>query len=418
MVIVTPSGQSYALRQGNNVIGRDPGCDLRLDVERVSRRHAVIAWDGRRALIHDLNSTNGTFVNGRRLEPNRPVEFGVGDRLELGGPEGRLDTGAVSGPASALPADLGLPESPVEPAPPRMPTWLPVGVGGLVVLLGLALFLLLRPPPAAQLTPVAPPAVTPTSTAPAVVIPPATTPGVATPTLVAVLTVPPAPGAGAGAGAGAPGVQPPTGLQPPAGLPAGMNQAPPINPTTMPELVKGILQEFMPGGLPLTPALPGGTPLPGVIGTLLPPGGLPGLPGGGVAPPAAKRHGPVILKAPANGASYQGEGANLVLEWQPVNDLAANEYYRVMIFYPVNGREQAGGAWLKGTTYRPPAWFLTQHNGRFEWQVVIIEATGPVERNGRPGDTVSEPSERRWFNWSLEPGSAQPTDTPTPVFQG
>jgi hypothetical protein len=413
MVIISPSGQPYPLRQGNNVIGRDPGCDLRLDVERVSRRHAVITWDGRRALIQDLNSTNGTFVNGRRLEPNRPVEFGLGDRLELGGPEGRLDTGAASGPALALPAELALPELPPEPARQRMPAWLPVGVGGLVVLLGLALFLLLRPNQAAQPTSVTPPAVTPTPTAPAVVIPRATAAGAASPTLVAVPTVPavpPASGVGAGAGAG--------GVQPPSGLPAGMNQAPPINPTTMPELVKGILQEFMPGGLPLTPALPGGTPLPGVIGTLLPGGGLPGLPGGGVAPPSAKRHGPVILKAPANGASYQGEGANLVLEWQPVNGLAANEYYRVMIFYPVNGGEQAGGAWLKSTSYRPPAWFLTQHNGRFEWQVVIIEATGPVERNGRPGDTVSEPSERRWFNWSLEPGSAQPTDTPTPVFQG
>lgn len=412
MVIITPSGQSYTLRQGNNVIGREAGCDLRLDVVRVSRRHAIITWDGYRAQIQDLNSTNGTFVNGQRLDANRPVEFGVGDRLELGGPEGRLDVGAVSGSAAPVAPDLSLPELPPEPARQRMPAWLPVGVGGLVVLLGLALFLLLRPPPAAQPTPVAPAAVTPSPTQPAVVIPAATA-AAATPTLVGLPTAPPAPPAPAGGAGPSAGVG---GVQPPAGLPAGMNQAPPINPTTMPEVVKGILQEFMPGGVSLTPALPGGTPLPGAIGTLLPGGGLPGLPGGGVAPPSAKRHGPVTLKAPANGASYQGEGANIVLEWQAVNGLAANEYYRVMIFYPVNGREQAGGAWLKSTTYRPPAWFLTQHNGRFEWQVVIIEASGPVERNGRPGDTVSEPSERRWFNWSLEPGSPQPTDTP--VFQG
>ena len=404
MVIVTLSGQSYTLRQGENVIGREAGCDLRLDVVRVSRRHAVIAWDGRRAQVQDLNSTNGTFVNGRRLDANRPVEFGMGDRLELGGPEGRLDAGAVSGPNALVTGDLSLPELPPEPPPQRLPAWLPVGAGGLVVLLGLALFLLLRPTPAAQPTPAAPPAVTPTPTQPAVVIPAATT-AAAPPTLVDLPPAPPAPAGGAVPGAGVGGVQPP------AGLPAGMNQAPPINPTTMPAVVQGILQEFLPGGLPLTPALPGGTPLPGAIGTL-----LPGLPGGGVAPPVAKRYGPVILRAPANGASYQGEGANIVLEWQTVSGLAANEYYRVMIFYPVNGREQAGGAWLKDTSYRPPTWFLTQHNGRFEWQVVIIEASGPVEQNGRPGATVSDPSERRWFNWALDPGSAQPTNTP--VFGG
>ena len=121
MVIVTLSGQSYTLRQGDNVIGREAGCDLRLDVVRVSRRHAVITWDGRRAQVQDLNSTNGTFVNGRRLDANRPVEFEMGDRLELGGPEGRLDAGAVSGPNALVTGDLSLPELPPEPAPQRLP---------------------------------------------------------------------------------------------------------------------------------------------------------------------------------------------------------------------------------------------------------------------------------------------------------
>ncbi len=410
MVIITPSNQAYHLRPGDNVIGRDPGCDLRLDVERVSRRHAVITWDGSRALLKDLNSTNGTFVNGQRLGPNRPYEITTGSRIELGGPEGRLEVGLASQPGAAALPDIALPDIEPPAAPSRgLPVWLPLVLGGGAVVLTALALLLLRPAPESPATP------SPVSAAPTVVAATQPPPSTAATGEVGLTPLPATPTAGGGLAGG--GVQPPGGggVQPPAGLPGGLSQAPPINPTTMPEMVQGILQEFLPGGLPLTPGLPGGTPLPGAIGTLLPGGGLPG---GGALPPAAARYGPVVLRAPANGASYQGEGANIVLEWEPVNGLAANEYYRVMIFYPVNGREQAGGTWLKSASYRPPAWFLSQHNGRFEWQVVIIEANGPPEQNGRPGAVVSQPSERRWFNWSVDTGNASPTDTPTPVFGG
>lgn len=408
MVIITPSNQTYQLRLGNNVIGRDPGCDLRLDADRVSRRHAVIAWDGSRALLSDLNSTNGTFVNGQRLAPNQPYEVTLGSRIELGGPQGRLEVGMASQPLDVGPLDL--------PPPPArsLPSWLPLALGGGAVALMTLLLLFLRKPsgPSAPATALSPLTGTPAPTLEVVVLPAtsAAKPGAATPAPLP--TTPPTAGSPATVG-----VQPPAGL--PGRLPAGLSQAPPINPTTMPDLVQNILQEFLPGGLPLTPQLPGGTPLPGAIATVLPGGGLPGLPSGAAPPSAATRYGAVVLRAPANGASYQGEGANLVLEWEPINGLRANEYYRVMIFYPLDGREQAGGTWLKATSYRPPAWFLSQHNGRFEWQVVVIEASAPPERNGRPGAVVSQPSERRWFNWALDPGNPPPpTDTPTPTFQG
>ncbi len=55
---------------------------LEADIE-ISRRHARIAGepDGR-FLIEDLGSTNGTYVNGRRLD--RPTALEAGDRVELG----------------------------------------------------------------------------------------------------------------------------------------------------------------------------------------------------------------------------------------------------------------------------------------------------------------------------------------------
>ncbi|MEJ2208679.1 MAG: FHA domain-containing protein [Anaerolineae bacterium] len=91
MILVTPQGQRYALLIGENVIGRSAGCDLRLHLSAVSRRHALVHWDGAEATVTDLGSTNGTVLNGERLVPHRPHPLRVGDRLELAGPAGRLE---------------------------------------------------------------------------------------------------------------------------------------------------------------------------------------------------------------------------------------------------------------------------------------------------------------------------------------
>lgn len=50
--------------------GRDPSCDVVLDMPNVSRYHAQVTRVGRRYYITDLHSTNGTFVNGKRVEGN------------------------------------------------------------------------------------------------------------------------------------------------------------------------------------------------------------------------------------------------------------------------------------------------------------------------------------------------------------
>ncbi len=50
----------------------------------VSRRHARLAVQGGRVLIEDLNSTNGTRVNGKKLRPNQPHPIEYGDQITLG----------------------------------------------------------------------------------------------------------------------------------------------------------------------------------------------------------------------------------------------------------------------------------------------------------------------------------------------
>jgi diguanylate cyclase (GGDEF)-like protein len=64
------------------VVGREPDCRPQLLVRSVSRRHARIEFDGTRHVITDLGSTNGTFVNDRRLFEPRPLA--KGDLIRFG----------------------------------------------------------------------------------------------------------------------------------------------------------------------------------------------------------------------------------------------------------------------------------------------------------------------------------------------
>jgi pSer/pThr/pTyr-binding forkhead associated (FHA) protein len=62
-------------------IGRGLAADLRLDENSVSRRHAMLVHDAAGARILDDRSSNGTFVNGRRVEQ---ATLKSGDELMLG----------------------------------------------------------------------------------------------------------------------------------------------------------------------------------------------------------------------------------------------------------------------------------------------------------------------------------------------
>jgi hypothetical protein len=66
------------------LIGRDPQNDVVLDDRRVSRKHAEIRLRLGRYTLYDLQSTNGTYVNGRRVA-ERVLDDG--DRISVGGLE-------------------------------------------------------------------------------------------------------------------------------------------------------------------------------------------------------------------------------------------------------------------------------------------------------------------------------------------
>lgn len=69
-----PQG-TFSMGKGELTIGRNPGNDILIENVGVSRRHAVIKWTGDHAVVEDLGSANGTFVNGQKIT-SRPLQDG------------------------------------------------------------------------------------------------------------------------------------------------------------------------------------------------------------------------------------------------------------------------------------------------------------------------------------------------------
>jgi FHA domain len=74
--LLDPAGRRFSLARPTTSIGRSPACDLYIPDRRASRRHAEIAWDGEDCTLSDLDSDNGTFLNGLRLAAPQPLTDG------------------------------------------------------------------------------------------------------------------------------------------------------------------------------------------------------------------------------------------------------------------------------------------------------------------------------------------------------
>jgi len=71
----------FEINQERVIIGRGEDADLMLPNISVSRHHAEVSLRDNRAVIKDLDSSNGTVVNGRRIES---VQLSSGDEIRLG----------------------------------------------------------------------------------------------------------------------------------------------------------------------------------------------------------------------------------------------------------------------------------------------------------------------------------------------
>jgi len=76
------SDHTYALISGENIIGRDRSCAVALMESGISRQHARIEIANGRAILEDLGSKNGTWLNDARIA--KAVELTDGDMIRIG----------------------------------------------------------------------------------------------------------------------------------------------------------------------------------------------------------------------------------------------------------------------------------------------------------------------------------------------
>ncbi|TFI30258.1 FHA domain-containing protein [Streptomyces sp. 4R-3d] len=131
------NGRTWTLDQSRSYsLGRDPQGDLVIDDARVSWRHATISWGGRGWAIEDHGSTNGTYVQGQRIQrmeigPGTAVRLGNatdGPRLNLSGAAAGVHKAQGAPPQQAqaqAQAQAPAQHAPAQPQPQGGPGWSP-----------------------------------------------------------------------------------------------------------------------------------------------------------------------------------------------------------------------------------------------------------------------------------------------------
>src|SRR3954468_1031609 len=107
------AGRTYELNVEKTTVGRVEDNAFQIAEPSVSSHHAEIVLRGNDVVIKDLNSTNGTFINGEKvtesvLKPGQTLKFGqVELRLEGKDGTGAPAAGANPGPAASKPVATG-----------------------------------------------------------------------------------------------------------------------------------------------------------------------------------------------------------------------------------------------------------------------------------------------------------------------
>jgi hypothetical protein len=65
------AGEKFELKSGENLVGRAPQCAICINTPGLSKEHAVITVNENGIFIRDLNSTNGTFINGIKVHKQK-----------------------------------------------------------------------------------------------------------------------------------------------------------------------------------------------------------------------------------------------------------------------------------------------------------------------------------------------------------
>ncbi len=98
-----PLPKHIPLPHGRTLVGRAADCDLCIADPRVSSRHGFITLSGNTVEFTDLRSTNGTFLNGKRVQD---TAWETGQTLSVGGTDLRLAWKASTDPMRSTPVSL------------------------------------------------------------------------------------------------------------------------------------------------------------------------------------------------------------------------------------------------------------------------------------------------------------------------
>jgi pSer/pThr/pTyr-binding forkhead associated (FHA) protein len=74
--LVDGAGRRFPIVASGTTLGRSRKCDIYVPDRRASRRHAEVRWDGELCVLRDLESANGTYLNGRRVTEPQPLRDG------------------------------------------------------------------------------------------------------------------------------------------------------------------------------------------------------------------------------------------------------------------------------------------------------------------------------------------------------
>jgi pSer/pThr/pTyr-binding forkhead associated (FHA) protein len=109
--ILSPSSLARTIDLTNNLItiGRTEETDICIPDHNVSKRHGILVRDGDDYQLHDFKSTNGTFVDGKRI---MAVKLQHGVSIRLGPVELRYDSAPAN--ASAPSDQVASPSKPAE----------------------------------------------------------------------------------------------------------------------------------------------------------------------------------------------------------------------------------------------------------------------------------------------------------------
>jgi two-component system, cell cycle response regulator len=92
-----PQGHRYFLTQKEMFIGRHPSAEICVADQSISKKHAVVHVEGNRIRLSDAGSSNGTFINGKKLSSGESVLLAKEDMVKIGStilkylPQGELE---------------------------------------------------------------------------------------------------------------------------------------------------------------------------------------------------------------------------------------------------------------------------------------------------------------------------------------